>query len=379
MDAATHVPPARAAAPPATRAPRGYWREVWRRYRKSRLGLAALAVVIFLSLVAAVAPFIAGTRPIVCRYQGRWHFPVLCHYTGRLNPEFFFRERQRVFAESADPLDDADLEFPRLLRKGDPRSIAVWPLFYASPERKLYKGEWGDSPEIAGAAGPSLRNPFGTDDLGRDVLARMVHGTSIALLVGFVAMGIAAAIGIVVGGLAGYFGGWVDMVLSRFIELVMAIPPIIIILALIAILEKCTIWHLMVVIGCTRWESVARYVRGEFLRLKETEFVLAARALGVPAPRIMLRHMLPNALAPVVVAVTFGIAGAILLESSLSFLGLGSDPDTPSWGRILNESLRSSSHWWLGLFPGLGIFITVLVYNLVGDTFQEAIDPRSKS
>jgi peptide/nickel transport system permease protein len=195
-------------------------------------------------------------------------------------------------------------------------------------------------------------------------------------------MGIAAVIGIIIGSLAGYFGGWVDVIFSRIIELVMSIPPIILILALIALVEKSTIWHLMAVIGCIRWYTIARYVRGEFLRLKETEFVTAARALGVPAFRIMFRHMLPNALAPVVVVLSFGIASAILLESVISYLGIGCDVTAASWGGILKEGFPSltgdSPHWWLIFFPGLGIFTAVLVYNLVGDAFQEASDPRLK-
>jgi peptide/nickel transport system permease protein len=381
--------PPRSAAPPPSGPPpagrRGYWREaVWRRYKKSRLGMLALAVVGFLSLVAAAAPFIAGTRPIACRFRGTWYFPALYSYRDRqAQPGFLFAERRGMYLdEAAGPLDNADLEYPRLLAKVDPGSIAIWPLFYADPYRRVGDGEWRGRPADPLSAPPSARNPLGTDGLGRDVLARVIHGTSIALLVGFVTMGIAAAIGIVIGALAGYFGSWVDATLSRLIELVQSIPPIILILALIALLQRCTIWHLMVVIGCTRWESIARYVRGEFLRLKQSEFVLAARALGATPGRIMLRHMLPNALAPVVVTVTFGIAGAIILESSLSFLGLPGDTDSPSWGRLLNEGFQSlggdSPHWWLVVFPGLGIFLAVLVYNLVGDRFQEAIDPRHR-
>jgi peptide/nickel transport system permease protein len=346
----------------------GYWAEVWRRYRKSRLGLLALLVVALLGFIGAAAPLLAGTRPIVCRYKGDWYFPCLYYYNRRWENGVFFRDGFRIS------------HYPRGLKEKDPQSLAVWPLFYADPQRRVEDGEWGGRPGDPYAGPPSPRNPFGTDGLGQDVLARMVHGTSIALLVGFVAMGIAAVIGLLVGGLAGYFGGWVDVVLSRLIELVMSVPSIILILGLIAILERPTIWHTMAVIGCTRWESIARYARAEFMRLKETDFVQAARALGVPAPRIMFRHMLPNALAPVVVALTFGIAGAILLESGLSFLGLGTELNGPSWGRILNDGFQSGlTHWWLVFFPGLAIFVAVLVYNLVGDAFQEASDPRLRS
>lgn len=363
----TETPPATARPPAAPPRSRGYWREVWRRYRKSRLGMLALGVVAFLALVAALAPCIAGTRPILCRYQGRWYFPVLYYYNRAWENPIFFREGFKIS------------HYEKGLKR-DPRFIVIWPIFYADPYRRVENGEWHGRPADPGNSPPTRRNPFGTDQLGRDVLARMVHGTSIALLVGFVAMGIAGAIGILVGVLAGYFGGWVDAVLSRFIDLMMSIPPIVLILALIAILERPTIWHLMAVIGCTRWESIARYVRAEFLRLKEVEFVSAARALGASAPRIMFRHMLPNAMAPVIVALTFGIAGAILLESGLSFLGLGSDASTPSWGRILNDGfLTQLTQWWLVVFPGLGIFTAVLFYNLAGDSFQEASDPRLRS
>ncbi len=355
----------------ASGSPRGYWREVWRRYRKNRLGLLALGVVAFLGVVAAGAPFIAGTKPILCRYKGNWYFPCLSYYKRSWeNPVFTgdFRFRTEFY--------------PNVLRDKDPEHIVVWPLIYADPYRPIEDGEWPGRPGDPPRSPPSWRNPFGTDRNGHDVLARMVHGTSLALLVGFVAMGIAAVIGITVGGLAGYFGGWIDVLFSRLIELVMSIPSLILILALVPIIEKSTIWHLMAVIGCIRWYAIARYVRGEFLRLKETEFVMAARALGVPPFRLIFRHMLPNSLAPVIVALSFGIASAILLESAFSFLGLVSNFSTPSWGRILNEGFPSltgdSPQWWLILFPGLAIFTAVLVYNLIGDAFQEASDPRLK-
>ncbi len=346
----------------------GYWRLVWRRYRKRRLGLAALAVVVFLAILGAAAPLVVGTRPIICRYQGRWYFPCLYYYNPRWENPVFFKDGFRF------------TYYPRGLAEKDPTSIALWPLVYADPYRRVDVGEWRGAKGDPNRGPPSLRNLLGTDAEGRDVFSRMVHGTRIALLVGFVAVGIAAAIGIVVGGLAGYCGGWVDKILSRLVELVMSVPAIVLILALVAVIERPTIWHLMAVIGCTRWESIARYLRAEFLRLKETDFVAAARALGVPPHRIILRHMLPNALAPVIVSISFGIAGAILLESGLSFLGIGSEPSTPSWGRILNEGFNTLGgerpQWWLVLFPGLAIFTAICAYNLVGDTLQEAMDPR---
>jgi peptide/nickel transport system permease protein len=238
--------------------------------------------------------------------------------------------------------------------------------------------EWPGRPEnpAKDEGRPSRMNLFGTDQAGVDVLAKMVHGTTIALLVGFVSMGIAGTIGILVGAIGGYFGGWVDTITSRATEIVMCIPTLVLILAIIAILEKPTIWHTMAIIGATGWTGIARLTRGEFLRLRNAEFVMAARAAGAGPLRIMLRHILPNALAPVLVPITFGIASAILTESSLSFLGFGPPPPTASWGSVLNDARSNLTMWWLVVFPGLAIFLTVLAYNLVGEGLQEATDPR---
>jgi peptide/nickel transport system permease protein len=203
-----------------------------------------------------------------------------------------------------------------------------------------------------------------------------VHGTTVALLVGFVSMGIAGTIGVIVGALGGYFGGWIDAATSRITEIVMCIPTLVLILALVAIVDKPTIWKTMAIIGVTGWTSIARLTRGEFLRLKSSEFVMAARAAGAGPVRIMLRHILPNALAPILVPITFGIASAILLESSLSFLGFGPPPPSASWGAILNDARSNLAMWWLVVFPGTAIFLTVLAYNLIGEGLQEATDPR---
>jgi peptide/nickel transport system permease protein len=219
-------------------------------------------------------------------------------------------------------------------------------------------------------------NWFGTDQQGIDVFAQLVHGARIALLVGFVSMGIAAGVGLVVGATAGYFGGWVDVVFSRLIELVLCIPTLVLILALLAVVERTTIWHIMAVIGLTRWTGIARLARGEFIKLKQMEFVTAARALGASQFRIINRHILRNALAPVLVPISFGIADAILIESALSFLGFGAPPPNPSWGTLLNSGRINYQLWWLIVFPGAAVFFAVLAYNLVGEGLQEAIDPR---
>lgn len=225
---------------------------------------------------------------------------------------------------------------------------------------------------------PGVHHWLGTDDLGRDVLARIFYGARISLLVGFVAVGIATLLGVVFGALAGYYGGWWDAVIMRFVDIMLCFPSFFLILAVIAFLEP-SIWNIMIIIGLTGWMGVARLVRAEFLSLREREFVLAARVLGASDKRIIFRHILPNALSPVLVHATLGIAGAILTESALSFLGIGVQPPTPSWGNMLIAGKQTlGTAWWLSVFPGLAILVTVLGYNLLGEGIRDALDPRVK-
>jgi peptide/nickel transport system permease protein len=227
-------------------------------------------------------------------------------------------------------------------------------------------------------SGPSGIHPLGTDELGRDVLSRMIWGARISLLVGFVAVGIAISIGVVLGAVAGYYGRSVDDILMRFVDVMLAIPTFFLILAVIAIVGP-SIWNIMIVIGVTSWMGVARLVRGQFLSLKEADYAVSAKALGAGDLRIIFLHILPNAMAPVYVSAVLGVAGAILVESSLSFLGLGVQPPTPSWGSVLMAGKDNIEiAWWLSLFPGIAILITVLGYNLLGEGLQDALNPRLK-
>ncbi len=225
---------------------------------------------------------------------------------------------------------------------------------------------------------PSLAHLFGTDQLGRDVLSRMIWGAGISLKVGFVATGVAICIGVILGALAGYYGRWVDTVIMRFVDIMLCFPAFFLILAVIAILEP-SIWNIMIVIGLTSWMGITRLVRADFISLKERDFVQAARAIGASDLRIIFRHILPNAMASVLVAATLGVAGAILTESALSFLGIGVQPPTPSWGNILTAGKNNIDiAWWLSLYPGLAILITVLGYNLLGEGIRDSLDPRLK-
>jgi peptide/nickel transport system permease protein len=344
---------------------RGFWREAWQRFRRRKLAMAALVYVVLLGLISAFSPAIVGTKPVICKYKGKLYFPAMGYYNRKWENGIFLKDKfRRVYAQK--------------LQQKDPESWAVWPLLYQDPIRRVRKNEWPDMPSnpTQSKGSPNGFNLFGTTRAGYDVFAIMVHGARTALMVGFVSMGLASLIGITLGAIAGYSGGLVDILLSRLIEIVMCIPSLVLILALMAIVERPTVWHIMGVLGLTRWTDIARLTRGEFMKLKQSDFVMAARALGASSPRIMFWHILRNALAPILVPITFGIASAILIESALSFLGFGAPPPTPSWGALLNAGRGNLAMWWLVFFPGAAIFLTVMAYNVIGEGLQEATDPR---
>ena len=224
--------------------------------------------------------------------------------------------------------------------------------------------------------GPSLKHLFGTDDLGRDVLSRVIYGGRISLSVAAVAVLVALSIGIMIGAISGYYGGLIDEIIMRFTDIMLSFPTIFLILVIQSVLTP-NIYNVMIVIGATSWMGIARLVRGEFLTLTEREFVEAARAIGCSNLRIIFRHILPNSMAPIIVAATLGMAGAILTESALSFLGLGVQPPTPSWGNMLMDSqtyLLDAP--WMAIIPGLFIVLAVLSLYFVGEALREALNPK---
>ncbi|MBK8574290.1 MAG: ABC transporter permease [Elusimicrobia bacterium] len=223
---------------------------------------------------------------------------------------------------------------------------------------------------------PSANHLLGTDDLGRDVFSRMLYGGRVSLRVGLLAVAISVTLGTLVGLVAGYWGGVTDAVLMRLVDIVLCFPTIFLILMVIAFLEP-SLWNVMAVIGFTSWPGLARLVRGETLSLRERDFVLAARGLGLSAPRILFVHLLPHLVAPILVSATLGVGGAILTESALSFLGLGVQPPLASWGNILTSG-KDYLHvaWWLSIFPGVAILVTVLALNLLGEGLRDVFDPR---
>lgn len=344
--------------------------------RKNRVGMIGLRVIGFIVFLALFAPLLANDRPIVARYKGETCFPAFTTYVDVWVPWRGIRyEMKSLRIGGSYPFSDhyAALEGrtwkEALENDKDNVSFSLSPPIPWHPNQ-ISKTELKQSPSW------ETRHYMGTDDQGRDVCSRIVHGCVVAVTVGVVSTGIAALIGILLGVSAGYFGGWVDMVLSRVVEIVMCFPTFFLIIAVISFLPP-SIMNIMLVLGAFGWTGIYRLIRGEVLKCRSLDYVTAARALGIPARGTMFRHILPNAISPVFVSVAFGIAGAVLTETSLSFLGFG-DPSVPSWGEIVSQGrqyvVEGKTH--LVMFPGLAIFLTLTAFNLFGQGLRDAMDPR---
>ena len=364
-----------------------------------RLGARVGALWIGVLMVAAAfAPLIANTHPLLMRAGGRLQSPALAHLTtadvvlmcmfvagaallvARCAPRTWAVALAATLAGSAllgaaftdPPVLTVHEKYREATRAGE----IEWAIHAPVPwSPKDYQRDAGDTGLEAPLVAPDDRTHwFGTDENGADVLSRMIHASRIALGIGLVATGIAMLIGIVVGGLMGWFSGVVDLAGMRLVEIFEAVPTLFLLLTFVAFFGR-SLYLLMVIIGLTGWTGYARFVRAEFLRLREQDYVQAAVACGLPLHSILFRHMLPNGVAPILVAASFGIASAILAEAMLSFLGLGL-VDDPSWGQMLNQAVRSSTfNWWMAVFPGGAIFLTVFAYNLIGEALRDAIDP----
>jgi len=318
------------------------WGLTWRRFRRSRLATFALAYVGLMAIVAVLAPVLANRKPLLQRTASGWSFPAIADYW----------------------VSDPDIE------------VAPVPTTFTLPTPIPFSPNSVDLTERLQPPGGG--HLLGTDDLGRDIVARMIHGARVSLAVGLFATLISLVIGSLFGAVAGYYGGAADWIVSRVIEIVLCFPFLFLVLGIVALFRP-SIWTIMIALGLTSWTNEARYVRGELLRIREVEYAQAARASGARDARIIFRHLLPNALAPVLVSSSFGVAVAILTESALSFLGLGVPLPTASWGSMLSKAYEHIEYaWWLVLFPGLAIFSTVAAFNIVGERFREALDPRSE-
>ena len=370
---------------------------IWRKTLQGvgvKMGLAWIAILIF---SAVFAPFLANSMPLIMSKEGDISAPVLQY----LSVEDVWVLSSFFLALAAYRLPIGNGKRILLFLLGSLLVAVLANLFVKPPVLVIYDDfripaytavNWRIMPPIPYAPTDYLRDLgskgleaplataghfhlMGTEENGADVLSRMIHASRISLSIGLIASGIALLIGVVVGGLMGYFSGIVDMLGMRLVEIFEDIPTLFLLLTFVAFFGR-SLYMMMVIIGVTGWSGYARFVRTEFLKLRQQDYVQAAVASGLPLTSILFRHMLPNGVAPLLVAVSFGIAGAILSEATLSFLGLGV-VDAPSWGQMLDQAVKSSSfNWWMAVFPGGAIFLTVFAYNLIGEAFRDAIDPK---
>jgi peptide/nickel transport system permease protein len=387
-----------ASLPPASspNLPKTYWGQVFAYVLQSGRARAGIAWIAFLLLAALLAPVLANTQPLLLKTGEKWSSPALRSLTAAdlgcfallvstLAASFFRRIRLlrravlicfftlfvAVLAVIfAHPPETVDWQHFRDLQRAGKVRFKLSALLPFSPND--YQR---DDPD-ARLQPPSWAHPLGTETNGADVLSRMIHASRVALSIGLISTGISVVIGIAIGGSMGYFAGTLDILGMRLIEVFEAIPPLFLLITFVAFFGR-NLYIMMAIIGFTGWTDEARFIRAEFLRLRNQDFVLAAIAAGLPLRSVLFRHLLPNGISPILVTSSFGIAQAILFESTLSFLGLG-PIEQPSWGQLLNQALDvgGTFTWWIALFPGLAIFLTVFSYNLIGEALRDALDPK---
>lgn len=372
---------------------RRIWRKTWQGMGV-KLGFAWVGILVFMGVFA---PFLANSMPLLMSRGGEISAPVLAYLTAEdvLVLAMFALALLLVWL----PLGGGKRVLLFVAGTLLAALLANW--LVQPPGVKIYDDfrtpaytdvDWRIMPPVPYAPTDYLRDYpehgleaplqaderfhlMGTEENGADVFSRMIHASRIALSIGLIATGIAMVIGVILGGLMGYFSGVVDMIGMRLVEIFEAIPTLFLLLTFVAFFGR-SLYMMMVIIGITSWSGYARYIRAEFLKLRKQEYVQAAVASGLPLTSILFRHMLPNGVAPLLVAVSFGVASAILAEATLSFLGLGLVGE-PSWGQMLDQAVKSSSfNWWMAAFPGGAIFLTVFAYNLIGEAFRDAIDPK---
>lgn len=415
-----------------------FWANVKKQFRKNKVAVYSTYFIVFLAIIALLADFLANEKPIACGYNGNTYFPVFREYAVNMG------------------ISEWQPEFQNVEWKKIEYDWSVFPPVPYLPKNLDYNNAQFVGPfDEQNVPSTRWKHWLGTDALGHDVLAGMIHGTRIALIVGLVSMSIASFIGIILGALAGYFGDdklkvsrariltnllflyfaffyafsarsfiltdalgksffsfllqfklsllifiaimavanllalplkkipvlnkkvniAMDMLVSRLIEIMVSIPTLFLIISIIAI-AKPSIFLVMAIIGLTSWTGIARFIRAELLRVRRLEYIEAAHALGYSEMRTLFRHAIPNALSPVLIAIAFGIASAILIEATLSFLGIGIPAEELTWGSLLSSARQATNAWWLAIFPGIAIFMTVTVYNLVGEGLTDALDPR---
>lgn len=365
----------------------------------ARIGLAWIILIAFLGVFA---PLLANTYPLILKSDGQISFPAFRYLNWAdvsllvgtlLAPMVWWIARRLIvpirllliagvfglcalitFVTVKPPLLQSFQDYRRMEQAGQVQWAIYAPVRYSPTDRLRDQAFSIDGQQHPWAPGGSHR--MGTDVNRSDVLSRMIHASRIAMSIGFISTGLSLVIGVIIGALMGYYVKWVDLLGMRVLEVFDSIPTLFLMLAAVAFFGR-NLYIIMLIIGLTGWVGIARFVRAEFLKLRKVDYVMAAQALGLPLRSILFRHLLPNALAPVLVSVSFGVASAILAESALSFLGLGLI-DEPSWGAMLNQAVGATGGfiWWLALFPGFAIFLTVLSYNLVGEALRDALDPK---